>query len=656
MVDERRLTISSSSHLYPDEVARRTFATARRGFEPTEVRTYLEQVARDMVAAMEREQELRELLTDAERRAQNPVLDEATLTSALGHETARVLRSAHEASADLVGRAETDANRMLTEAQEEAGKLQARAEEHASERAAQSEAAASEIRQRAQEEAAAKVDAARAEAESLVEQARAECRAMLSEAQELRARVLGDLTRRRRVLHSQIEQLRAGRDRLAETIGGVRHAVDRVTDELFRAEDEARIAAETAGRQLALQTDIAHGTREGEQAPAESTAIAEPPGAAVSEAAAPEVVAPAAVAAGPSAPSGSAPEEMGTPAPRGAVGTQTTPTVPAPVAAPLPGPEEIGTVVPPEDASAQTSTRDVEELFARLRAERSAVSTVSHDAPTTTSVKEHGEEPARGRQRRETVPAETSEHGGEPDHDRIEEAVTVTAPAGHLDEAAPSEAEREAVLMQRDEVLGPVVATLARRLKRALSDDQNDILDRLRARKGWSPDVLPDEAEHIERYARAGWEQLAEAARTGATFAGGRSDDAPGIEDIASDLAEAIVLPLRRRLEEDGAGVDSGDEAGLVEQVGAAFRDWKGARVERLAGDEATAAFSRAALASTEPGVSLRWVVDDGGAECPDCDDNALAGPVPRGEAFPTGHPHPPAHAGCRCLLAPLDA
>jgi hypothetical protein len=33
-----------------------------------------------------------------------------------------------------------------------------------------------------------------------------------------------------------------------------------------------------------------------------------------------------------------------------------------------------------------------------------------------------------------------------------------------------------------------------------------------------------------------------------------------------------------------------------------------------------------------------------------------LAGPVPRGEAFPTGHPHPPAHAGCRCLLAPMDA
>ena len=237
MVDDRRLTISSSSRLQPDEVARRTFATARRGFDPSEVREYLEQVGREMTAAQEHAKELRELLAEAERRAQNPVLDEVTLTEALGQETVRVLRSAHDAAAELLRRAETDANRMVTEAQEEAGKLQARAEQHASERTAQSEAAAAETRQRAQDEAATRVDVSHVEAEALVEQARTECRAMLSEAHELRARVLGDLTRRRRVLHSQIEQLRAGRDRLAETIGGVRQAVDRITDELLRSED-----------------------------------------------------------------------------------------------------------------------------------------------------------------------------------------------------------------------------------------------------------------------------------------------------------------------------------------------------------------------------------------------------------------------------------
>ena len=173
------------------------------------------------------------------------------------------------------------------------------------------------------------------------------------------------------------------------------------------------------------------------------------------------------------------------------------------------------------------------------------------------------------------------------------------------------------------------MAGLARRLKRALQDDQNDILDRLRAKGGWAPGVLPSEDEHAQRYV-AGWPpiQLREAARAGATFAGGKADDAVGVDDVAGSLAAEIVAPLRRRLEEAGPSVDEGDESALVELVGAAFREWKGARTERLAGDRTVFAFARAALAAVPEGTMLRWVVDDDVAQCPDCDDNALAGPV----------------------------
>jgi DivIVA domain-containing protein len=251
MPEERRLTISTSSRLHPDEVARHTFGTARRGFDPAEVRTFLEQIAQEMEAAADREDELRQSVEDAERRAANPVLDEATLTAALGQETARVLRSAHDAASELVARAEADASRLRAQSEDEASQLHARAEQNASDRVAQAEAVSSDIRRRTQEEVASKVEGSKLEAEELVAQARAECRAMVQEAQEVRARVLSDLTRRRRVLHSQIEQLRAGRERLAETINDVRHTVDRITDELFRAEDEARLAAEAAGRQAA---------------------------------------------------------------------------------------------------------------------------------------------------------------------------------------------------------------------------------------------------------------------------------------------------------------------------------------------------------------------------------------------------------------------
>lgn len=219
------------------------------------------------------------------------------------------------------------------------------------------------------------------------------------------------------------------------------------------------------------------------------------------------------------------------------------------------------------------------------------------------------------------------------------------------DEAEP---DVDPELLRRNDLLAPVMASLGRRLKRALKDDQNDILDRLRSTGRWSDRVLPGEREHLGRYRQASMQQLQAAARAGAVFLGASEGDLPSVGEVADDLARAVVLPLRRRLQE-GAEMVEGDEPALVEHVGAAFREWRGPRVERLAGDHAVAALSLAALHVGRSGMLVRWVVDDDGAECPDCDDNAWAGPVDVGEAFPTGHRYPPAHAGCRCLLAPVS-
>jgi DivIVA domain-containing protein len=583
---EDRLTISSSTRLHPDEVARHTFGTTRRGFDPAEVRTYLEAVAREMVAAADREHELRRAVAEAEHRAAHPVLDEATLTASLGQETARVLRSAHDASADLVAKAEADAARIRSEAQEEADKLRARTEQSASERTAQADAAATEMRRRSEEEANGRVESAKLEAEAMIAKSREECRAMVQEAQELRARVLADFTRRRRVLHSQIEQLRAGRERLAETIGDVRAAVDHIADDLFRAEDEARLAAEVAGRQVAAQDDADIELELDKRASevADATAAADD----ASE---------------------------------------------------------------PSDAA----RAKVDELFARLRAER-VTTTPADDGPDTEERAAPGVEdtaPTTVVAPRGGSPSAGSEaaaaNGAEADRSESEEPDAPSETDGATEPPDP-------LLARRDEVLGPIGVTLARRLKRALQDDQNDILDRLRAKGGWVPGVLLPEDEHEQRYVRASLEPLRDAARAGASFAGASARDAVSVEAVASELAAGIVGPLRRRLDGDGDSVDDGDDAALVELVGAAYRDWKGARVERLAADQAVAAFSDASVSALGSGAKVRWIVDDEGVQCPDCDDNALAGSIPAGDAFPTGHPHPPAHAGCRCLLAPLNA
>ncbi len=113
------MSISSSSHLTPDDVARHTFGTVRRGFDPNEVRAYLESLAVSLRGVAERERQLLDELSEAEHRAAHPVLDEATLTAALGTETARVLHSAHEAAAEMVAKSEAEADRLLTEAREE---------------------------------------------------------------------------------------------------------------------------------------------------------------------------------------------------------------------------------------------------------------------------------------------------------------------------------------------------------------------------------------------------------------------------------------------------------------------------------------------------------------------------------------------------------
>ncbi len=888
MPDDRRLTISTASaRLSVDEVQQHHFSTVRRGFDPGEVRGMLELIAREMAGAAEREAELRTALADAERRAASPEVDEETLTAVLGQETARVLRAARDAAADMVSRAEEEAARARAEAQEQAEQVVSRAEQHAAERIAQSDAAAADTRRRAQDEATARVEHARAEADAMLVQARTECRSMVQEAQELRARVLSDLAKRRRSLHSQIEQLRAGRERLAQTIQGVRHAVDEIADELLHAEDEARQAAE-AVRAMPQPDDVlgepdadapdlsgvsaapgdvtpgdwraaAGGTvtgpagavSAGDAAPGDVVpgdwrvvpggAATGPVGAAVPSAVVSRAVAlpdegtPAVPAAGGSVADGGSGRGRGRRRTTGAaagtgaeaaeagaragsgigdLGTGAGPGVATSGSAARrasattdeaeqPGDDAVGKVgaragdgeaggpagtvadnaageqesgsapgSATDDAVGRPPEGDVDALFARLRAARGAgdpgateprdgdaapspddggraapvrgtgagqgqgqgpgpgkgagagagvgvgvggvspaFSMLDDDDGPAVRILQHDAKP-RPRRRHPARPVGAAPAGGAPAADMsaapVDPAVTgavpgsvadasteagragrveagsadeaggaVDAPTGTTSDGAPgttsdgapgaaADADREPAseldaaaadpeLARRDELVRPVIAGLARRLKRALQDDQNDLLDRLRNAGAGRADgtaLLPDESEHRARYVIAVREHLDEAARAGTAFCGASAADAPPMAAVADELAGALVSALRRRLD---LGNGAADDQQAAERVGAAFREWKGSRVEALATDHIVAAFSQAVVAGTPAGSELRWVVDDDGGACADCDDNALDDGVPAGQEFPTGHRHPPAHAGCRCLLVPVS-
>ncbi|MGP0028919.1 MAG: DivIVA domain-containing protein [Acidimicrobiales bacterium] len=227
--------------------------------------------------------------------------------------------------------------------------------------------------------------------------------------------------------------------------------------------------------------------------------------------------------------------------------------------------------------------------------------------------------------------------------------VPETAP-----EAGAADGPDQVLIARRDELLSPVASQLSRHIKRALGDDQNRLLDVLRSAPATPVDLLLGSEEiHQATFAAAAVEHLAEAYEAGAQFAGGQAASGPAqaaAEHAATVLAHNVVTVLRRRIEDSR---DAGEDVGA--RVGAAYRDWRGERVERLAGDCALQSFSAGVLAATPKMATVRWILatPDG---CSDCDDNALAGAVPLDEGFPTGHAGPPAHSGCRCLVAPSPA
>jgi hypothetical protein len=464
--------------------------------------------------------------------------------------------------------------------------------------------------------------------------------------------VLSDLVEQRRGLFVQLEQLRSGRDSLVEVVAAVEVTVAELKGRLAGAEHDARMAAAVGGDRAEmvvdeevdtlLEPDIALEMRAellGEELDADADHIA--------------------------ATSDDVPGERGV-----VVGEE---------------------VLIEEDHDEQdeddelerdtaASHRSVGELFARIRAARGSASDRGGDGdgPVTSGLEEISEA-----QRGTVAPgvdlAEVEDTAAVTA--QVEDTAAVTAQVedtaavtAHVEDTAGVEVEVEdiadavdaaediAAKLRRDELLTPVLTKLGRALKRALQDDQNELLNAIRHASG-TPDLermLPEDVQ-LERYAMAASGALADGWLLGRTWlhqAGepGALADSVRVSKEATErgrilgieLADELAGLLRHRLSESLRALGELGE-GAHDAAGAAYREWKGPRVEGIAGDFATRAFAGGAVAASE-GTTVRWVVDDGWP-CPDCDDNALAGEQLAGDVWPTGQAHPPVHPGCRCLL-----
>ncbi len=222
--------------------------------------------------------------------------------------------------------------------------------------------------------------------------------------------------------------------------------------------------------------------------------------------------------------------------------------------------------------------------------------------------------------------------------------------------AAPAPAKPATAISEmferRDAALGGSLTALTRKVKRALQDDQNIMLERLRDVKAMITTELEDEHDQRARYADAAIDALTTAAAAGVQFAkdeagvSGGEVDVAALKDCAADLAVTIVLALRKRILTEGAG-DGPDRAN------AAYKEWRGARVERLCTDAARRAFEIGVVAASK-GRHVRFFVAPNDAPCDACAMDAASGERLAGETFPSGSAFPPLHAGCACAVIPV--
>ena len=324
----------------------------------------------------------------------------------------------------------------------------------------------------------------------------------------------------------------------------------------------------------------------------------------------------------------------------------------AEVAEPLPPPSAPDPVTP---ASQQRPESEVEQLFARIRADRE-VAMARAEAVLAGSVPEE-----------QAVESSTSvdapqAHGDQPPGVTPDEAAftngdrppVAAAPGDPVQAPDGAPADDEHVLQERDAQIEPLERALLRSLKRALADEQNEVLDTLRRHPGPTTlaDLLPDRDDHVARYVEVATGDLQAGAVEGARAAGG--GEAPPVDVLATALASEVADDLRARLQRAVDAAD-GDDAPLRDAISSAYREWKTSWAQPLVRHYVAAAHAQGRFAAL-PAVPLRWVVDDDEGACPDCDDNALAGPTPKGQPFPTGQERPPAHVGCRCMVVPEPA
>ena len=617
----------------PAAVGSAQFSVARRGFEQEEVRDLLRGVSAELARLQERERFLESELRAMQTRGLSApgALDEEMVTALLGEETARVLTAAREAAKQQIARAAETAERLVREASSDAAR----------------------IRQEAEIESSRQRNDAVADVEAEIELAKQQGREMVIEAREYREKVLSELARRRELAREQIEHLIHDRDRLVAAFDRARLAANDVVGDLTEfdelSEEVARISGLSTPVDATAPIFFDH-TKDPDAIPQSSESIevekvvgviAESIDSTTIETAeifeTTEIIGVVEVLED---------EEVAEEIPDTAVVAMHE----APA-----GMSEHPSSEPP----AQEHIAEVVQLFGKKRKEAEA------PQPTTEVV----EPPVEAAKVIEVVEAKKQPAITTPQKKSVDDLFA------RLKQTSTAEVARttkpkvvvpkvdQGVFDHRDEVLEPIMVLITRKMKRVLADEENSMLTYLQGKKSVVAleKVLPSADEHLQMYVEALSEDVISAAMAGAQSLSKslkadlrkRVTRSAVMQVVSRTMDESTIRPLREKIQR-AVEQSNGDKDEMSNLIRSVYREMKMQRVEQQVSDIARMAYSRGAYLVLDQGTQVCWMVDPNGPSCADAEDNSLAGSTDLGSEFPTGHVHPTAHAGCRCLIAPI--
>ena len=631
----------------PAAVAAAQFTLSRRGYREEEVRDFLRQVSVEMARLLERERFLESELKAMQARGPIDVgaIDEAAVTELLGAEAARVLSVAREAAQAMRTRAAESAEQVVRDATREAARLLEESNVEASRRRSD----------------------VSGEAEQELELAKQQGREMIAEVRAYRERVLTDLAKRTEDARRELEHLVHERERLLGAFERARHAASDVVGDLNEFDETLRGTGVTPPLVPPDAPPPPRPTRPSKTPIFDAKQYEHELGESHQSVEVTAVVSDA-------APSN---EETVIVEDGNHVDEPVATVETVEIVEETPK-ETVATTEVSETAEEVSETAEVVQLAEVVnlsdRRRQKETPRASHVAPELDAPEHPVFERIQGSSPDEEPQSVSPDQTSPATTSRVDEifarlrTASTTRVASETTQkiAAPGKPPKvdESVFQRRAEVVDPALPGLIRAIKRCLADNENAVLTHVSTKRSTLTlaALLATPSELALQYTEAIRELVTSIAVDAA-----RSHSAARRSDMRAVIAQGAVLekvtemfvadfisPLHERVAATLV-TSAGDRDALLVALRALFAEWKSQHLAPIVSDIAYFSYARGLFLGCDTKAGVCWAVDPQGPACADAEDNSLATEMRHGDAFPTGHTHPLAHAGCRCLVVPLN-